>query len=269
MLIFFVIFALGACVGSFVNVLIDRLPEDRSIFTPPSHCQNCNRTLRWFELVPVISWCWLRGKCRTCHTKVSPRIPLVEAFLGIFALFCVWHFDALVSNQNALRALYVFLLASISLAIMLIDFKWWLIPHPLWIAVLLNGLLFRGLLLGEAWLPLVLGALLGLALFTCLLLFFTWLMRKQNRISPDETAMGWGDVWLVAAIGANVGIRLLFVTLLLACLQAVLAWVILWIAQKLKLSTKQQNLPEGVPTNSVPLGTFLALATIEVSLLFF
>ena len=77
----------GACVGSFLNVVVYRVPEGMSVISPPSRCPGCEQKLAWYDNVPVLGWLWLRGRCRTCGMKISPQYPLVEAFCA--ALFCV------------------------------------------------------------------------------------------------------------------------------------------------------------------------------------
>src|SRR5262249_31024603 len=74
---------LGALVGSFLNVVLYRVPRHESIVYPGSHCPSCGTPLRWYELVPVLSWVALRGRCRTCHTHISARYPIVEAGCGL------------------------------------------------------------------------------------------------------------------------------------------------------------------------------------------
>jgi len=83
------LFAFGACVGSFLNVVVWRLPRGESIVTPPSHCPKCGKTLKWYDNLPVIGWLKLRGKCRYCGQPISARYPIVEAVTG--ALFCGYY----------------------------------------------------------------------------------------------------------------------------------------------------------------------------------
>ncbi|HEX4795667.1 MAG TPA: prepilin peptidase [Humisphaera sp.] len=90
------IFALGACVGSFLNVVVWRLPRKESLITPPSHCPKCNKLLKIYDNLPVIGWLMLGGRCRFCREKISPRYPIVEAitgllFLGYYFAFFVWN----------------------------------------------------------------------------------------------------------------------------------------------------------------------------------
>src|SRR3954451_1463488 len=72
------LFLLGACVGSFLNVVIWRLPRGESLVTPPSHCPKCNHKLAWYDNVPIFGWIFLRGKCRYCSERISARYPIVE-----------------------------------------------------------------------------------------------------------------------------------------------------------------------------------------------
>jgi len=87
------LFAMGACVGSFLNVVVWRLPRGESLSHPPSHCPNCNEKLRWYDNIPVIGWLKLRGKCRFCKEPISPQYPIVEAITGgLFAFYYVMFF---------------------------------------------------------------------------------------------------------------------------------------------------------------------------------
>src|SRR5690349_15603748 len=81
------LFALGACIGSFLNVVVWRLPRDESLVTPPSHCPQCNNQLKWYDNLPIIGWLKLRGKCRFCQQAISVRYPLVEALTGGLFVF--------------------------------------------------------------------------------------------------------------------------------------------------------------------------------------
>jgi prepilin signal peptidase PulO-like enzyme (type II secretory pathway) len=81
---------LGALVGSFLNVVLYRVPRHESVVYPGSHCPNCDTPLQWYELVPVLSWVALRGRCRTCHTSISVRYPLVELACAVVAGLVAW-----------------------------------------------------------------------------------------------------------------------------------------------------------------------------------
>src|SRR5262245_15135484 len=83
---------LGLLVGSFLNVVIYRVPREESIVQPPSHCPACDRKLTAVDLVPVVSWVALRGKCRTCGAEISARYPIVEALTGVLFALVAWRF---------------------------------------------------------------------------------------------------------------------------------------------------------------------------------
>ena len=89
-------FMLGAVIGSFLNVVIYRVPRRMSLAWPPSHCPHCQHRIRWYDNVPIVSWLLLRGRCRDCKAPISPRYPLVEALTGLaFALAnagIMWYF---------------------------------------------------------------------------------------------------------------------------------------------------------------------------------
>src|SRR3954463_15032756 len=89
-------FALGACVGSFLNVVVWRLPRDESLVSPGSHCPKCNHRLAWYDNIPVFGWILLKGKCRYCKAPISARYPIIEFITGAlfvfyYAMFFVLH----------------------------------------------------------------------------------------------------------------------------------------------------------------------------------
>ena len=87
------LFVLGSCVGSFLNVLIYRLPRGESLWWPPSHCPQCQHRLAWYDNIPVFGWIFLRGKCRYCGKPISARYPIIEAITGVmFAFYYVMFF---------------------------------------------------------------------------------------------------------------------------------------------------------------------------------
>ena len=150
----FFLFAIGACVGSFLNVVVWRLPRGESVVSPPSHCPKCGKHLKWYDNLPVIGWLKLGGKCRFCGLPISPRYPIIEAVTGaIFAGYYVaffmlgvgpcpnpgayrggWGFGFLnIAQHWPVYALYMLLLAGL-LAASLIDIESYTIPlELLWI----------------------------------------------------------------------------------------------------------------------------------------
>ena len=89
-----VAFAAGACIGSFLNVCIHRIPADESVVHPGSRCPRCQAAIAWYDNVPVLSWAWLRARCRGCGLPISARYPLVEAATGALALLALARFGA-------------------------------------------------------------------------------------------------------------------------------------------------------------------------------
>ena len=99
----FLAFSFGAMLGSFLNVCIYRLPRGESVVTPPSSCPQCSVRIAPYDNVPVLGWLWLRGKCRSCKTSISPRYPVVEMLTGVVLALLVWSYGL---SWEILPALY-------------------------------------------------------------------------------------------------------------------------------------------------------------------
>jgi leader peptidase (prepilin peptidase)/N-methyltransferase len=134
------VFAFGASVGSFLNVVIYRLPQGISLVYPPSHCPKCHHRLGKSENIPVLGWLWLGGRCRWCGTAISVRYPAVETFTGL--LFCLVLGDFSFSWQT----LGYWILVSWLLALALIDFDTMTLPNSLTQSGLVLGIVFQTLL---------------------------------------------------------------------------------------------------------------------------
>ena len=130
-------FIMGILLGSFFNVCIYRIPNNQSIVNPPSHCYNCNTRLKPLDLVPILSWTLLRGKCRYCGQKISPRYALVELLTGI--LFVLVY---KVYGYNTIT-LYYLLLVSLLVIITFIDLDHYIIPDELIIFGSIGALIFN------------------------------------------------------------------------------------------------------------------------------
>jgi leader peptidase (prepilin peptidase)/N-methyltransferase len=216
----------GLCVGSFLNVVIHRLPrmmerewraecaalagqpvpeEPRlNLFTPRSRCPSCGHAIGILENVPLASWIWLRARCAHCSARISARYPLVELLAGIGAAFSFWRFGATLPALGA--ALFVWF----TIALAFIDQETGLLPDDLtlplvWIGLLLN---VRG-----AFVPLseaVAGAVAGyLAL---------WLVYWGYKLATGKEGMGYGDFKMNAAVGAFLGWKMLPLVILLSSL---------------------------------------------------
>jgi leader peptidase (prepilin peptidase)/N-methyltransferase len=206
------IFAFGACLGSFLNVLIYRLPAGISLWHPPSRCPHCLHSLGKTENIPVFGWLWLRGRCRWCQAPISFRYPLLEAITGLLFV--------LTARQFGFSWLTLGYWVSLGwlLPLALIDLDTMILPNSLTQSGLVIGLGFqswlgywRGNLPGSAsYLFMgILSAVLGIWLFDTILMVGTLVFGKP--------AMGGGDPKLAAMIAAWLGWQNLLLTAFLAC----------------------------------------------------
>ncbi len=212
-LLYIFILVLGLCIGSFLNVVILRVPAGESIVTGPSHCPRCGRKLKWYELFPLFSFLALRGRCSGCGERISPQYPLVEAGNGLLWLFLFWQLGV------GVYALLASLLASALLALSVIDARTGEIPPGLNAAVLVLAVL-AAVLDRNNWLSHVAG------LFAVSVpLWLVWLLTKGRGI-------GGGDIKLMAAAGLFIGWRNIVLSLFLACVLAAVIHLILMAAKK-------------------------------------
>lgn len=130
LMLFFIIFIYGACIGSFLNVVIYRVPNNISIARGRSYCPKCNQKIKNYDLIPILSYILLRGKCRNCKDSISIRYPLIELFTGIIAVI------TFVARGFSLEAVIIFLVAAILIAIAMIDFDTMTIQDELVIAIM-------------------------------------------------------------------------------------------------------------------------------------
>lgn len=192
-------FLFGICVGSFLNVLAFRLPKGESIVTGPSHCMTCGHRLKWYELIPVLSFVIQGGKCRSCGTRLSPQYPLVEAANGL-AWVAIYLLNGL-SWDTCLG----FGLVSALIAVSLIDARTQEIPAGLNIFIACLGALRIATDPHHFLLYLIGGAAISVPLLIILLL-------------SGGAGIGGGDVKLMAAAGLILGWKNIILAFLLACI---------------------------------------------------
>ncbi len=204
-----IIFALGASIGSFVNVLVYRIPAELSILWPASRCPHCLHKLGKHENVPVLGWLWLGGRCRHCKGAISTRYPLVEAATGLLFLLLFWTFGV------SMQTLGYWTFCSWLLALSLIDLDTMTLPNSLTQSGLVAGLIFQ-MVSATSWVEAVnnliigiIGAVLGLWLFD--------LISVAGSITLGQAAMGGGDPKLAAMLGAWLGWKYLLLSGFLAC----------------------------------------------------
>jgi leader peptidase (prepilin peptidase)/N-methyltransferase len=196
----------GAVVGSFLNVVIARVPRGESVVSPRSRCPRCGAAIAWYDNIPVLSWVLLRARCRACGAPISWRYPLVEALGGAAGLLAASRHGL----GGAFAAELTFAAALVALAF--IDLDTWLLPHALTWPLIAFGLAASALGFSPAPLgPSLLGAALGFASFAAVAVVGEKVFKKE--------ALGFGDVWLLAGIGAFVAAKALLPVVLLASLQ--------------------------------------------------
>lgn len=245
-------FVFGALIGSFLNVCVSRWPQDQSVISPPSRCPKCGRPIRWHENVPIIGWLRLRGKCAGCHEAISPIYPLVELVVALIWLTAVVHYGM------TFTALRVAVLATVLLGIALTDAMHYVIPDGFTVFGFVWGIAaaFIGVTLNET-LPFagLYDSLIGACVGAGAIAIAGWL----GEVALKKEAMGFGDVTLMAVVGAALGPQRSLLTVFLgAALGAVsfllLVYPIAWI------QSRRTSQPVELPL--VPFGVFLAPAAM-------
>ncbi len=268
-------FVWGAVWGSFLNVVIHRLPRDESLVRPGSRCGACGTPIRWYDNVPIVSYFVLRGRCRACRAAYSPRYMLVEAACGVLTLVLfratVLPLDPETFYAGALAWLWyqVFLYALV--AITFIDLEHTFIPDEVTYPTIAIGLLGGFLLPGRDGFEQLWGAVGG-AGFLLAVIGIGWLLYRRE-------AMGFGDVKLLAMIGAYLGWRALPFVVFASAIQALLAAAAAMIYRRvtghqprLLMTLGEVDDKFGVEDEApdhlrekaaLPYGPFLALAALE------
>ncbi len=243
-----ILFVFGTVMGSFLNVLIFRLPTGIPFQKGRSFCPSCRHELNWKDLFPLFSWIFQRGKCRYCKGKISKRYPIVEALNGTLYIFAY----LFLAKGDGLSGLNLSLLGwcaalSALIVISFVDFEHQIIPDSMWITIFVGGIL---IVLGEAaagefsW-DSLLDRVIGT--FTVSLIFFLIGVISKGR------AMGGGDVKLMAAAGFVLGWKSVILSLFIGAFAGVIYSVLSHIIRKTEM--------RGV----VPFGPFLAIG-IAVSM---
>ena len=199
---------MGLAIGSFLNVVIYRLPRDLSVVSPRSACPSCGHMLPWYENIPVFSWLALRGQCSRCKVPISPRYAIVELLTGLLFLACLARFGWSWELVSAL--VFITLLVPLTF----IDAELWVLPFSLTLPGILFGVVLmipRGV---EAVMTSIIGAVVCFMLYR-LLEWVGWLAFRKE-------ALGAGDKFLLAMVGAFLGWRPLLGILFLSAAQGAL-----------------------------------------------
>ncbi len=245
---------LGLMVGSFLNVVIHRLPKmlerewqvqcdelggkqaeplpPYNLLVPRSACPHCGHQISALENVPILSYLWLRGKCKACRAPISPRYPIVEAVSGVLSACVAWHFGFGAAGLGALLLVWALL------ALTFIDFDTQLLPDSITMPLLWLGLLFN---MSGAYVDLqsaVLGAVAGYLIL--------WSVYWMFKLATGKEGMGYGDFKLLAALGAWLGWKMLPLIILLSSVVGAAIGIVLIFAAR-----HGRNVP-------IPFGPYLA-----------
>jgi len=222
------IFTFGIVMGSFLNVLIYRIPNNENIAFPASKCQSCQTELKWYHNIPIFSWLFLRGKCAFCNDSIAIQYPLIEFLTGIiavllfFKLGLVWYLP------------FIFLTFFLLLGLVMIDFKYMAVPDSL------NLLALAVAIVGPHAIDSLQYALMASGALTLLRYYLSYFLNKE--------AMGEGDIIVAGTMGALLGFPHFFYALFLSAILAIIP----------SLLAKDK---------AVPFVPFLAIATFIVYLL--
>ena len=224
--------ALGAVIGSFLNVCIYRLPRSKSIVSPASACPSCGRALAWLDNIPILSFLVLRGRCRRCGAPIAVQYPLVEVLTAIMFAAAWWYYgpSVLLASRLVFGCALIVLFA--------IDLEHHLLPNAITIPGTIVGFAFS-LLTEPGWVASLIGILVGGGVLFVI-------AEAYYRVRHEE-GLGMGDVKMLAMVGAFVGWKLTLLTLMLASFSGTIIGLALIVTHR------------GGMKHALPFGTFLAL----------
>lgn len=221
---------LGVSVGSFLNVVIYRLPREMSLAFPPSHCTSCNYTLRWYDNIPVFSYLFLGGKCRKCGAHISIRYTLVELANMLLWLASV----ALFWKTSPVYAILAALASTVGICIFFIDLEHMIIPDRFTVMTGILGAVAIFFDSSTRWWDHLIGCAAGGLTFLLIYYLAIWVFKREG--------MGWGDVKLAFAVGLLLGWQKFLLAMLLA---SVVGSVVLVCLNRLRGEDKRTEYPFG------------------------
>ena len=232
-----IVFIIGLCIGSFLNVVIVRLPKKESIISPGSKCPKCGHRLRWWENIPLISFIILKGRCSKCSEPISIQYPIVELITAILSV-CLWlkyHFNIYMFLG------YLYFVCSL-IAIFFIDLKHHIIPDVISLPGIVIGILMFVVVQGLSPKESLIGAVVGAGIFELIRLGYFFVTKREG--------MGFGDVKLMGMIGAFLGWLYIPIVIFFSALIGTIYAFLLMFLNKAKRDTR------------IPYGPFLAIAAL-------
>ncbi|NMA66317.1 MAG: prepilin peptidase [Clostridiaceae bacterium] len=250
MLFSILLFILGMCVGSFLNVCIHRIPMGKSIVFPSSECTNCGEKIRSTDLIPVVSYIMLRGKCRECNNPISIQYPVVELITGLLWLV------SFLKYGFTFETVAIIFLITLLIPVAFIDLKYMIIPNGFVITGLIGGIgvvifhaLYRPIIFYDS--PLWYAPLIGMISASGILFIIALIGYIIYR---NDGAMGMGDVKIFLPIGLILGFKLSLLTLVFSIFLGGITSIFLLLIKKVERKS------------AIPFGPFIVLSSIIIGL---
>jgi len=200
------LFMIGLCIGSFLNVAILRIPKGESVTLPASHCVHCLHPLAWYHNIPLLSWLFLRGKCAFCHAPISSQYPIIELLSALLYL-CAW-----IQTDDFVQALLLGTVFALLLALSLIDLRYKAVPDALSLPALMLSFSANNPLASLEQ------GLLFMGGFTFLRFGLSFVLKKE--------VMGEADIIIAGIIGALLGVKLGLLAIYLSAVIALIAFMV-------------------------------------------
>jgi leader peptidase (prepilin peptidase) / N-methyltransferase len=230
-------FIVGLFVGSFLNVCILRIPEEKSVVKPRSHCPKCGKTLRWYMNIPVASYLYLRGRCAYCRAKISKRYPLIEILTGILFAVVIYIYP----DEWQLWPAFLYFMCALIVSTFT-DLDHWIIPDLVTLPGIVVGLVSAALAPQLIFWPHLIGAIFGGGIFMVVNFVYLKIAHKDG--------IGGGDVKFLAMVGAILGFTGALGTLILSSLVGSILGIALILMRKVG------------GKSALPFGPFLALGAL-------
>ena len=248
-------FIFGCCIGSFINVVINRLPKNQSIITPRSKCFNCGYQINWFDNIPIFSWIFLLGKCRNCKKNISLTYPLIELATGFFFILSIQSSPSIYQDIQFTSSFYKeflgFIFIFLCLTLGILDAKYFWLPNIITSIGTFIGLI-SSLLVSITNEFLEFNLIINTFSATILGFLIFYSLSVIGKILFKKPVLGGGDAKLAALLGAWLGIKGLLITIWLSFNAAGIFVIIGLILKKITLNQK------------IPFGVFLVTSGLLV-----